>query len=158
MGAGAFLKNLEYWLAYSLGNGQGCGKDRIGERGDMKELTAVFLLGIAHCETRGERDPVRAVGRDGLSFGVYQITDVYREDVNRVSGRGYVREDCFDPVKSGEMVGIYLRHYATEARLGHEPEMVEMALIHHHGPGGWRRPLTDHYAVEFLAFMKQMGE
>jgi len=118
-------------------------------------LTAAFFLGIAHCETRGEADPDRAAGWDKLSFGRYQITDGYREDVNRIAGTTYTREDCFNPETSRKMMEIYLGHYATEGRLGHVPHYWEIGLIHHHGPNGWKRGPEDHYARTFNEFMEK---
>jgi hypothetical protein len=113
-------------------------------------LTAVFFRAIAYCETRGERQPDLAVGADGLSFGRYQITRTYMEDVNRISGRKYTRRDCFNPSTAEEMITIYLNHYATAKRLGRHPTMVDMALIHHHGPDGWRQAEEQaHYVKTF---------
>jgi len=126
----------------------------------IMELSMLFLMGIAHCETRGEKDPDHAIGKDFLSFGRYQITAQYLNDVNRISGKHFTMDDCYDPVKSQEMMEIYLGYYVqrAERRTGRLLEPWEIALIHRHGPRGYERGKKDHYAVEFNSFMKKMGE
>lgn len=77
-------------------------------------------------------------GDGGNSRGPYQISDAYLADVNRISGCNYTREDCYNPVLARRIVIIYLTHYGTRERLGHQPSTRDYCRIHVAGPDGWR--------------------
>lgn len=80
-----------------------------------------------------------ASGDGGKAIGYLQIHKIYVDDVNRILGiNRYTYEDRWDPEKSREMTRIYLRHYATIKRLGHEPTYIDYAAIHNAGPRGFR--------------------
>lgn len=83
-----------------------------------------------------------AVGKDGKSFGPLQITDICREDVNRIAGTHFTREDCFNRVTSAVMLHIYLDHYCTRKRIGRWPTWEDAARIWNGGPDGWRENCT----------------
>lgn len=84
----------------------------------------------------------QAVGADRKSYGPLQITDVCREDVNRIARTNYTREDCFDRDKSIEMFHVYIAHYCTRARLGRDPRWEDVARIWNGGPDGWKESAT----------------
>lgn len=96
-----------------------------------------------------------AIGGDGKSFGPLQITDVCREDVNRIIGLPsipkYTRRDCFDRQSSIAMFEVYIGHYCTAARLGHEPTWQDAARIWNGGPDDWRKPSTISYWAKVQA-------
>ena len=86
-----------------------------------------------------------AVSPDGECFGPLQEKKIYVEDVNRIAGTRFTREDAFDREKAVRMLLVYVRHYATRSRLHHEPTLEDMARIHAGGPDGWRDPDTKKY-------------
>lgn len=126
----------------------------------MMKLTAIFLLAIAHCETRGEKKPDLAVGGDHRSVGRYQITQIYLADANRFMGTNYNILDMTYPDKAESVMLAYLTHYVRQAeeKRGYELEDWEVALIHHHGPNGWKRGANDHYAISFNEYMAKDGK
>ena len=104
----------------------------------MNALGAL-IMAIMMVESSGND---QAVGSDGLSYGPLQITDVCREDVNRIAGTHYTRQDCFDPSKAKEMFSIYIAYYCASERLGHEPQWEDVARVWNGGPTGWSKPAT----------------
>jgi len=51
--------------------------------------------------------------------------------------------------KSKRMIAVYLRHYATDGRLGHLPTVIDMARIHKGGPNGFKKKATVKYGEKF---------
>jgi hypothetical protein len=83
----------------------------------------------------------KAVGDNGRAFGCLQIRQCVVDDCNRVQGVfRFEHSDAFDAHKSQCMFLIYIGHYATGERLGHQPTLEDAALIWHAGPDGWRNP------------------
>jgi len=102
-----------------------------------------FLLALALVES--SNNP-RAIGDDGMSWGLYQIRPVYVEDVNRILGaEEYTHRDAFNPAHAERMVEVYLDHYATPERLGRPVTDEDRARIHNGGPNGWRKTATVGY-------------
>ena len=85
-----------------------------------------------------------AVGDHGKAVGRYQLHNIYVDDVNRIAGTTYTYADRFDPVKSKEMVIIYLNHYGKRyIRLTGLPVTDEVkARIHNGGPDGFKKDST----------------
>jgi hypothetical protein len=96
---------------------------------------ALFLIPIAE-DYRGKD------GDGGNSHGPYQISDDYREDVNRFTGCKYSREDCYNPVYARRMTISYLRHYGSRERLGHQPSVKDLVRLHNGGPDGHKEHCT----------------
>lgn len=128
----------------------------------MIQLLPIFFVALAHCETRGEKNPDIAIGSDGMSVGRYQLVSVYVMDVNRIlrlqghPEKQYQLEDRTDPAKAEEMIRIYLGYYGPlkEKAFGRELEPWELALIHHYGPTAWTRVKSadsDAYSRRFQA-------
>lgn len=86
-----------------------------------------------------------AVSPDGQCVGPLQEKAIYVADVNRIAGTRFTHEDAYDREKAIRMMEVYLRYYATRARLRHEPTLEDMARIHAGGPVGWRDPATKKY-------------
>ncbi len=101
--------------------------------------SASFIARLVAVESGGRAN---AVGDGGRAVGILQIHAGLVADVNRIAGRHFTLADRLDPQKSAEMCRIYLSHYATKARLGHEPTMQDMARIWNGGPAGWRKGAT----------------
>lgn len=65
------------------------------------ELTEWQMLQMAIIWTESKANPL-AVGSSG-DYGLYQMTDVYVREVNRIAGTDYAHEDAFDPEKAVEI-------------------------------------------------------
>lgn len=59
--------------------------------------------------------------------GIYQITSVFVQEANRLSGKNYTHDDAFDITKSLEMFSIVQNQYNPDKDI-HE-------AIKHHNPG-----------------------
>lgn len=107
-------------------------------------ITLAFLMAVISVES-GSRD--HAVNESEGAWGCMQIRQIFIDDVNRIIGKPgmYVHEDAFNREKSMEMALIYLNHYATVRRLGHEPTFEDMARIFNGGPMGFNKPCTLKY-------------
>lgn len=118
-------------------------------------LTAAFLAAIMWCEIRGKPNPDRIIGEDGKSVGRFQITQPYLDDANRFMGTHLTILDMCNPEIAEAVMAAYLAHYVplAEKKAGRELADWEVALIHHHGPNGWKHGADDHYAIEFNNYM-----
>ena len=47
-----------------------------------------------------------------------------------------------------------MKHYATEARLGHPPTNEDLARIHNGGPDGYKKPATVGYWQKVQSHLK----
>lgn len=84
--------------------------------------------------------------------GCLQIRPIVVQDLQRL-GHRYTMADRLDRHKSIQMCRIYIAHYATPARLGHQPDMEDMARIWHGGPDGWRKPHTRAYWLKVRRYL-----
>jgi hypothetical protein len=89
----------------------------------------------------------KAIGDGGEAVGRYQIHKIYVDDVNRIAGTSYSYDDRYDPVKSEQMVIIYLTHYGDfyTRVTGKTPTAEVLARIHNGGPYGYRKKETIKY-------------
>lgn len=99
----------------------------------------------------------KAVGFDGKSYGPMQITDICREDVNRIAGTKYTREDCFNRQKSIEMFNIYVKNYATKKAVDRGVTQQDVARIWNGGPSGWHKECTVKYWEKVKTALNNMG-
>lgn len=105
-----------------------------------------LLNAIQIVETGGERDPSRAVGDNGRSYGWLQISDAVIADVNSLYPTPkYTRADASDYQKSRIIATEYLMMWCNERRLGRTPTLEDAARIWNGGPYGWRKPSTRRY-------------
>lgn len=107
-------------------------------------LALVIQLLIA-VESGGDRG---ALNVREQAVGVLQIRPVLVEDVNRILAerhdpRRFRESDRWDAAKSIQMAEVYLTHYGTAERLGHEPTIRDMALLWCAGPNGPKQKPTD---------------
>lgn len=81
------------------------------------------------------------------SANVYQLSNVYIEDVNRIYHLRVSTNDKFDKRKSERIVFLYLFHYGAQyyKRTGSKPTYEVLARIHNGGPNGWRKECTVRY-------------
>lgn len=97
---------------------------------------ALLISALIRVESGGND---HAVGKAG-EVGCLQITPAVVEDVNRIQKAiHFTLEDRENRDRSVLMCRIFIEHYATEERLGHEPTVQDMARIWNCGPRGWQR-------------------
>ena len=101
----------------------------------------------------------KAVGDKGAAVGVYQLHRGYIKDVNRIYGTRFTPEDRWDPIKSHQIVRLYLAHYGrVYTRVTGKPVTCEtLARIHNGGPKGWRKSATGSYWAKVQQEMKGGG-
>lgn len=93
-----------------------------------KALTEWQLLQLAIAKTESEYD-TGAVGKTE-DWGLFQLTPIYVEDVNRILGTDkYQHEDAFNPDCSADMFRVFQCHY--------NPELNREKAIRLHNPGGY---------------------
>jgi len=80
------------------------------------------------------------------SLGLYQITGIFVDDVNRILGYDkYKYIDRLDRQKSQAMILIFLEHYATPERLGRPATLEDKARMIKGGPNGYKDFSTCEY-------------
>lgn len=115
---------------------------------NILEIPLEFFLAIAIIES--SMDP-SAIGDNGRSYGIYQIQEIYIEDVNRIYGTDYEwPRDAIDQQKATSIVTLYLSHYGSAKRLGKPATMEQLARIHNGGPNGHLKKSTEKYADKFF--------
>ena len=119
-------------------------------------MTNLLLLisALIMVESSGDDFVVDKMGR---CYGCLQLKRIYIADVNRIAGTNYTISDAFIRAKAVDMFRIYVGHYATKERLGHEPTFEDMARIHTGGPNGWYDTKTDHYWKKVKTELKARG-
>lgn len=100
-------------------------------------------------------DDDSAIGDNGKSIGPLQIQKSYYEDAVKKNpslqlGKyaNYTYEDCTGPGSfeySKAVAESYMKRYATEKRLGHNPTLEDISRIHNGGPNGYKRDATKKY-------------
>ena len=88
------------------------------------------------------------------SANVYQISDSYLRDVNRIVGferykffPGFNTYDKFARSKSRDMMYVYWAFYGDkyQAATGNAPTLEVLARIHNGGPTGYKKSSTERY-------------
>lgn len=103
---------------------------------------------IAHVES----------GNGRYSKNVYQLRDIYIDDVNRILGyKMFKYEDKLDVGKSREMMLVYWRWYgsAYEAKTNNVVTYSVLARIHNGGPDGWKKYATKRYAKKVMSIIEE---
>ena len=111
-----------------------------------------LLDAIEWVESGGDAN---AIGDGGNAIGAFQIHKIYVDDLNRIYKLQHL-DKYSTPLRwtyyhrkskvcSRIMVRDYLKHYATENRLGHRPTFEDMARIHNGGPNGYQKESTKKY-------------
>ena len=118
-------------------------------KADLIDDTIPYLVRI---ESNGNQ---YAVGDQGRSLGILQIRKEVIADVNRFSKIKYTHEDAYSPEHAKAICRIYLQHYCTPLRLGHEPTMEDLARVWNGGPNGYKRSCTLPYAVKLFTLIKK---
>ncbi len=119
-----------------------------------------FLRAIVWVESKGNEIAIGANGERGL----YQLSEIYIDDVNRILGPSlaygkdvYSYKGAFNPTYSKTMVKCYLKYYLDKFAKD-KPESMssfEMAArIHNDGPNGWKKDSTKPYWEKIKARME----
>lgn len=85
--------------------------------------------------------------RGATSDNVYQIRDIYIDDVNRICNTQVSYDAKYDKKKSEQMMVLYWQHYGAkyEHIAGEHVTYEVLARIHNGGPDGWRKEATKKY-------------
>lgn len=113
----------------------------------MNELLQILIPILMMIESGG--DP-NAIGDEGRSVGVLQISEAVVNDVNRVYGTHFTPEDRKDVDKSRRICELYLRHWAKDF-----DSLEAMARIWNGGPRGHIRPCTLKYWLKVKAILEK---
>lgn len=107
------------------------------------ELSKLTLNELVHLIPLWEvppNAPLNIEGDNGKAYGHYQITPIMVADFNRISGKAYRHEDCFDITKSREIATVVLTHYANHiVSQGYTLRVSHLLFIWNGGGGAWRR-------------------
>ena len=100
------------------------------------------------------------------SANVYQITDVYIKDVNRITSRNtatnslsFQIRDKYSKYKSQDMMLVYWKYYGSIYRdkTGKTPTFEVLSRIHNGGPVGYDRPSTTNYWNKVRRALDKLG-
>lgn len=85
--------------------------------------------------------------RGATSDNVYQIRDIYIDDVNRICNTQVSYDAKYNVKKSEQMMMLYWQYYGEiYERVTGSPVTYEvLARIHNGGPDGWRKEATKKY-------------
>jgi len=106
---------------------------------------AGLLFVIAMVESGG--NPTPPDGKLG-EVGMYQILDVYVQDVNRIYNTNYTKEQCRDRRIAEEVVVKYLRYWSHryELNTGQMADAEDYFRLHNGGCHFWKKEQkTDGY-------------
>ena len=101
------------------------------QRGELSPWEKLQLA-IIWTESKGNPD---AVGSNG-DYGLYQMTEQYVREVNRVAGTDYAHEDAFDPEKAVEMFALLQGYYNPE-------KDTDKAVYFHNKSAAYKRKVTE---------------
>ena len=116
----------------------------------------LFLAALAWRENE-EGDPNKVCDDGCGCVGLYQITEIYVDDLNWRFPAGHVAftyDDRKDPEKAARMVNLYLLHYV--GKVGDFVTWQDCARIHHGGPNGWRKEYTRGFGEDVVARMEEL--
>lgn len=82
--------------------------------------------------------------RGATSANVYQLRNIYIDDVNRICSREFLYEDRYNKAHSEDMMAVYWKYYGRRYQeiTGKVPTYEVLARIHNGGPDGWRKDCT----------------
>lgn len=82
------------------------------------------------------------------SRNVYQLTEIWVKDANRISGTVYTLDELVENRAIAEgLICDYWRHYGARyyAEFGEAPSMEQLARMHNGGPRGYTKTATLRY-------------
>jgi hypothetical protein len=114
-----------------------------------------LILAIIMIESGGD---TKAIGDNGLAFGILQIHEAYCIDASQYAKKTWKHEDAFDSQIAIEMFKAYMARYATPSRLGRDVTAEDIARIHNGGLYGYKRSSTDAYWTKVKRKLIEFGE
>lgn len=95
--------------------------------------------------------------RGATSDNVYQIRDIYIDDVNRIYNMNVSYRVKFDKEKSEQLMVLYWSYYGERyTKLTGKPVSYEvLARIHNGGPDGWKKYATKRYWKRVKFYLEQ---
>lgn len=116
-----------------------------------------IITALIQVESEGN---VNAIGDKGKAFGILQIRQGCLDDFNKWKNTELELQDMLG--QSGAEVSKvifveYMKHYATELRLGRPVTPTDKARIWNGGPNGWRKQATLSYAAKFNRISDEHG-
>lgn len=106
-----------------------------------------FIDLIAQVESGGRLTVIGDKHLAAKAYGILQIRQPCLDDFNRWNGTNHSAKDMLGNKElSYTVFRGYMRIYATEARLGHQPTYEDMARIWNGGPRGYMKTSTVGYA------------
>lgn len=113
----------------------------VGRLNTLEASGRQLLAALIQVESGG-KDHARGSADE---MGPLQIRPILLQDVERICGRKFSRQDAFNREVACQIAVIYLTHYVTEKRLGRPPTPRDYALVWRYGPQGWKRPNPNPY-------------
>ena len=100
-----------------------------------------ILFAIAMIESSGNPN---AINESEQAFGLYQLRQIYIDDVNRTQGTNFTHQDAFDVEKAEQIVMLYTTYWCKKRNL---PLTAENICRFHNGGSGWifKPHKTDRY-------------
>jgi soluble lytic murein transglycosylase-like protein len=105
-------------------------------------MLSILIAALIAVESAGNPN---AIGDGGKAVGILQIHPSVIADVNRIANTNYSLDDRKDAEKSKQICTIYLTHYVTAKRIGHEPTAEDFARCWNGGPNGYKKAATIGY-------------
>ena len=90
-----------------------------------------LLSAIAMIESSGNPN---AINESEQAFGLYQLRQIYIDDVNRTQGTNFTHQDAFDVEKAEQIVMLYTIYWCERRNL---PMTAENILRFHNGGSNW---------------------
>ena len=117
----------------------------------MEELIRAVII----VESGGDDQAIGDQHLTNRAYGPMQIRQPCVDDVNERADTDYQAEDMLGNRElSIWCFKEYMKRYATERRLGHEPTAQDMARIWNGGPNGHKKESTKRYWREVHEVLK----
>jgi len=100
----------------------------------------ILLLAISMIESSG--NPA-AINKKENAIGLYQLRQIYIDDVNRMHNTSYTLDDAWNPVIAEEIVKLYISSWLDKRDLNYTYQNA--ARIHNGGPNGYKKDTTLYY-------------
>jgi len=123
-------------------------------------MTTTTLFGIALAPLYAAIAQVES-DRGATSANVYQLRNIYVDDVNRIIGSFvYSYPQIQSRGKSEGMMYVYWNHWGIhyQKKTGKPVTMEVLARIHNGGPLGWKKPETIPYWIRVATVLDTQTE
>ena len=118
----------------------------------------LFLTVLAITESLNSQAAIGDQHLQDKAYGVYQIRQIYLNDVNWIAGTDFTMDDVRrNPAIATWCVITYVKYWGKiYERQMQKPLTMEVACrIHNGGPSGWRKSATDAHWERFRQFLTE---